>query len=124
MCRSIIYVSSAASDLYLSYEAMLDLGIIPADFPSIGGATLSGTQAATKAESGDPHTGSESQCKCPKREMPPPLPDRLPFECIPENNERMKEWLLNRYASSTFNKCTHQQLPAMDGPPLGNTYGS
>ena len=30
----------------------------------------------------------------------------------------MKEWLLQRYASSTFNKCPHQHLPAMEGPPI------
>ena len=31
---------------------------------------------------------------------------------------KMKDWLLKRYASSTFNKCTHQLLPSMTGPPL------
>jgi hypothetical protein len=30
----------------------------------------------------------------------------------------MKNWLLNRYASSSFNKCPHQILPVMEGPPI------
>ena len=30
----------------------------------------------------------------------------------------MKDWLLERYATSTFNKCPHGPLPAMDGPPI------
>ena len=30
----------------------------------------------------------------------------------------MKKWLLDRFKSSTFNKCTHQVLPEMKGPPL------
>ena len=30
----------------------------------------------------------------------------------------MKDWLLTRYAASTFNKCPHQQLPGMTGPPV------
>lgn len=30
----------------------------------------------------------------------------------------MKTWLLERYASSTFNTCPHQALPCMDGPPI------
>ena len=34
------------------------------------------------------------------------------------NVAEMKAWLLDRYASSAFNKCTHQPLPRMDGPPV------
>ena len=30
----------------------------------------------------------------------------------------MKEWLLARYASSTFNTCPHQPLPHMEGPEI------
>ena len=30
----------------------------------------------------------------------------------------MRDWLLKRYASSTFNTCPHQQLPRMDGLPV------
>ena len=30
----------------------------------------------------------------------------------------MKAWLLDRYAASAFNKCPHQPLPQMDGPPV------
>ena len=30
----------------------------------------------------------------------------------------MKRWLLERYSSSAFNKCTHQPLPEMKGPPV------
>ena len=30
----------------------------------------------------------------------------------------MKEWILKRYASSTFNQCTHTALPEMSGPPM------
>ncbi len=30
----------------------------------------------------------------------------------------MKAWLLQRYASSTFNTCPHRALPCMEGPPV------
>lgn len=30
----------------------------------------------------------------------------------------MKKWLLDRYASSTFNTCPHRVLPSMEGPPI------
>ena len=53
-----------------------------------------------------------------KREQPPEKPTKLPFDCIPENVNKMKEWILNRYASSTFNKCKHQELSKMEGPPI------
>ena len=37
---------------------------------------------------------------------------------IPENIEKLKEYLLVRYASSTFNQCPHRTLPDMRGPPM------
>ena len=30
----------------------------------------------------------------------------------------MKVWLLDRYASSTFNRCPRRALPSMEGPPI------
>ena len=30
----------------------------------------------------------------------------------------MEEWLLHRFASSTFNTCPHRPLPCMTGPPV------
>ena len=30
----------------------------------------------------------------------------------------MKDWLLDRYSSSTFNTCPHRPLPCMSGPPM------
>ena len=34
------------------------------------------------------------------------------------NNEKMRDWLLKYYPSSTFNTCPHQALPSMDRPPV------
>ena len=42
----------------------------------------------------------------------------LPFPCLPENSEKMKAWLLERYGASTFNTCPHRPLPCMEGPPI------
>ena len=60
--------------------------------------------------SNSPTAETDTPCNCPK-------PDSLPFAATEENVLKMKEWLLNRYAS-TFNKCTHQRLPMMSGPPI------
>ena len=48
----------------------------------------------------------------------PSPPRSLPFRCTPENNDRMKTWLLERYASSTFNTCPHRPLHCMAKPPI------
>ena len=59
-----------------------------------------------------------SQCECPQRTAVPQKPKVLPFAPTPENIPQMKQWLLDRYASSTFNTCPHRALPCMSGPPM------
>ena len=56
-------------------------------------------------------------CGCPTRMEAPQLPE-LPFAATESNKERLKEFLLQYYKSSTFNVCPHQPLPLMQGPPL------
>ena len=46
------------------------------------------------------------------------MPAHLPMAPSVSNIAEMKTWLLKRYTSSAFNKCTHQPLPRMDGPPV------
>ena len=94
------YIADNIPDTYISLSTMRDLRMIPKDSPT--------PQCAA----------APTSCQCPQRELPPPRPDRLPFEPTAENIPRMKEWLLQRYASSTFNQCTHTTLPEMTGPPM------
>ena len=134
-CRSMVYVSSSVRAMYLSYESLLNLGLFPADFPSgnSGGPRDEHgpgardipikplfVNATRSADSGCTDQGNpqDAQCSCPKRTAPPPRPQALPFPCSPENNGRMKDWLLERYALSTFHTCPHQALPCMEGPPI------
>ena len=56
-------------------------------------------------------------CGCPTRKEAP-LPPELPFAAKESNTEKLKEFLLRYYKSSTFNVCPHQPLPLMQGPPL------
>ena len=37
---------------------------------------------------------------------------------MPENNVKMRDWLLEEFGSSTFNTCPHRPLPCMSGPPV------
>ena len=108
VAREMVYISPSTSKFYLSRDALIKLCIIDENFPCIGGA------AEVSAISSD----SDESCGCIPRTLAPGRPKQLPFRCIPENNSKMREWLLNRYKGSTFNKCTHQLLPGMTGPPL------
>ena len=101
------YISPSTEKFYLSREALVQLGVIPKDFPKVG-ATLE--SSAIEAQT--------APCGCMTRSLPPERPKKLPFPARPENINKMKEWLGERYASSTWNKCTHQVLKGVTGPPL------
>ena len=58
------------------------------------------------------------QCSCPTRVAGLPRPSAIPFEPTKENILRLKEWIIQHYASSAFNTCEHQPLPCMSGDPL------
>ena len=132
-CRSMVYMSSSVRAMYLSYESLLNLGFLPTDFPlgnSGGGLRDEHCRGArdtpdkplsvnaTRSSCKDQNKIQDAPCSCPQRTAPPPRPHALPFPCTPENNGRMKDWLLERYASSTFNTCPHRALPCMEGPPI------
>ena len=102
-----VYVSPSTNRFYLSRQALIQLCVIPKNFPQVGAfMETSGIE------------NERAPCGCLRRELPPDRPSRLPFECRPENNAKMREWFGAYYASSTFNKCPHQKLDGMTGPPL------
>ena len=103
----IAYVSPDTQKLYLSREALVQLCVIPKDFPRVGAVTET-----------CPVEDHQSECQHLPRTLPPGRPDKLPFLPTPENIPKMKQWLLDRYASSTFNDCKHQPLQGMTGPEL------
>ena len=72
------------------------------------------TMETTEVIDGSSHT----ECGCPKRETPPPIPTNLPYPTTEEFRADLQQYLLDRYKSSTFNTCEHQSLPLMAGPPM------
>ena len=54
-------------------------------------------------------------CGCPIRTAAPDLPAWPPTN---NSREELEQLLLEHYSSSTFNQCSHQQLPVMKGEPL------
>ncbi len=139
-CKSMTYVSRDVHSFYLSEETMMALGMLSPDFPSPGCALNSkasttsilspsavfdnvpSTQTASLRAINEgctsQRTPEDKVCDCPIRRAVPPRPTELPFPCTPENNGKMKQWLLDRYADSTFNTCPHRPIPCMAGPPL------
>ena len=107
-----VYISSDANHFYLSKEAMVQLGIISPNFPQIGSSFPKGSECSAT------DSAQLAECGCKQRLPTPGRPGSLPFEPVPENVDKMKSWLVERYSSSTFNKCPHTPIPAMEGPPM------
>ena len=113
----LVCISPDTEQFFLSHESMVQLGIISEDFPKIGSAVSQSVHIFSSIES-EVESSKYAECGCLLRKAPPKLPDKLPFPCTDENVEKMKAWLLEFYASSAFNKCEHQRLLEMEGPPL------
>ena len=125
LCSTMVYVSPSCDGFYLSLEAMLDLNLLQtlnncAHIDAACGlmAGSDGNVDATAEAAPHPPMSSDEPCTCPVRTPPPARPDKLPFPVTPENNAKMENWLLEEFASSTFNKCPRQHLPEMTGPPV------
>ena len=125
LCEDTVIVSDSVKGFFLSCNTMKDLLIIDKQFPIIGSVAPPDKDKkvnefsirALSAGCGHPHEELPT-CNCPQRTVVPDKPKSLPFAPIPENNAKMKQWLLDRYASSTFNTCPHRALPCMTGPPM------
>ena len=110
--------------MYLSYDTMLDLGILHQSFPSLGQFHPSTQTLDRKIVTNSPSANiicgatvdDGTVCHCPKRTSVPVRPSSLPFPCTRENNNRMRDWLLDYFGGSSFNVCKHQELPEIVGP--------
>ena len=92
-CAVMAYVSPDANCLYLSKEAMIQLGIVDQEFPQIGAAANNHVFGIDTNQNPDQESGSVyAECGCLKRELPPEKPSRLPFDSSQENvAARMKD---------------------------------
>ena len=123
----LMYVSNAVKQVYLSLDTCVALQVLPTTFPQIGSCPPSSLIANIEngksgiyqcTNTGIIQPGTE-KCSCPTRELPPKGQAKLPCEATEENLPVMKEYILNRFASSAFNTCQRQPLPLMQGsPPL------
>jgi len=114
---AMVYISSSVNGCYLCHESLIDLGIIPDNFPSVGEA-FALTNSCVITEEAKLAAANSHNCSCPRRTAVPPRPAQLPVKCVPQNIDAMRDWLLQTFSSSTFNTCPHQPLPCMNGPPI------
>ena len=110
---AIVYISPDVNGFYMSQDVMIQLCIVPREFPAIGGA-----KATVCSNEGEEDPSSDDNCPCYPRSPPPGRPDELPMTATVENIPKMKQYLLDRYKESVFNQCTHQPTPKVKGPPM------
>ena len=120
IATSCVFVSDSVKGFYLSRETMIKLYIIDDSFPTVGLCRMNEEMEELNTQVSDVigSLATDTTCECPQRTVVPERPKSLPFPATPGNIPKMKEWLLNRYASSTFNTCPHRALPCMSGPPM------
>ena len=123
--RVMVYISPQANSFFLSKEAMVQLGVIPPSFPSIGSTIVQQQSDIAAARTNSTPAGKPAPCKsgvaecgCPVRTVGPDLPQKLPFTPTENNIPAMKSYMLDKYASSVFNQCPHQELPSIDAPAM------
>ena len=104
------HVTESTDRFYISRQAMRELGIIPHDFPKVQARSINAATSNTEL--------GVAPCGCPRHQLPPERPDFLPFDPTEQNVDAMKLWLLDRFSSSTFNRCPHQPLPMMKCDPI------
>ena len=114
--KQLVYFTNQCKRFYLNKHACIELGIISKDFPSVNQAVTVSTSEIISAQANT--IPALTSCNCPERQLPPPLPKRLPFPPTEQNRERLEKYLLQYYSASTFNTCTHRPLPMMKGKPL------
>ena len=122
--KQFCYICKEVTGLYLSLSACEDLdGVLPWNNLK-GWAGVNSVLGNKDGDSGDdaregPQYGGghrKAQCGCPVRSDPPPMPKKMPFG--EKEVDKLQSWLLDRYAASAFNVCTHQPLTKMSGPPV------
>ncbi|VDI79213.1 Hypothetical predicted protein [Mytilus galloprovincialis] len=121
--RQMTYVTDNSDKLFISREACIALRMISDSFPTIG--EIDDTQQTLGTENSHNITNNigsvnslDTTCNCSQRKLSPPMPRNLPYPATEDNLEKIKQFLMDYYKSSTFNTCDHQPLPLMDGPPM------
>ena len=115
--RQVVYVTNNTSGLYLSENALRDLGVIHPDFPKVQHSPPP-TSETDKAAACSSHDPGAAPCGCPLRTSIPDIPSNIPYPPTEDNRHKLEEWIKCHFSGSAFNVCEHQALPPLSGKPM------
>lgn len=111
--KQALYICDKVDRIYFSRSGCVEVGIIPREFPyPMEELNVVGTSVSKSEEKQvtHPHNSAEHI-----REPPPSRPKELPFPATVENVGRLKQYILDSFASSAFNNAA--PFPVLTGPP-------
>ena len=98
-----LYICQNIDHIYFSRKGWTETIILPPWFPF--------PMSQSKGNENITHVNTNLSVD----RTPPPRSTKLPFSATPENISQLKKYLLEQFASSTFNKSP--PFPTMSGPP-------
>ena len=112
----VIVAKNLNKQLILSESALKELSIVSPDFPEV--YDFDGRGEANSISASIYKSSDYAECGCLKRAETPAAPAKPPFELNMSNRKKIEQFILEYYAASAFNKCEHQELPVLTGPPM------
>ena len=108
--QAAVFICNHINRIFVSSKIQMELGIIPFEYPNPRKSFAQVSEHSLPDE--------QTECVCLRRVKPPVKPDKIPFEPIIENREKLEQWIISRYRSSAFNTCEHQPIPKLSGRPF------
>ena len=114
--KQALYICKKIQRLYFSKAACIDIGILPKDFPNpVATMSPQPDMAMQYLPSASIRQELDTSSKHNKVKNQLPMhPKKLPFLPAEQNIPRLKEWLLQHFANTSFRK--NREFPPMSGP--------
>ena len=109
--KEALYICEGINKLYLSKEACINLNILSQQYPM---PMINSIEEKTERHL---KLNPEASCFQPPKQPPklPLRPKTIPFPPTEQNVTKLKQWLIDEFAETAFNKET--PFPTMAGPP-------
>lgn len=107
--KQALYVCERVERLYFSKAACIEVGILQKGFPAPIPEVCSTSVTEELLVSDPPAHDTFPAPKLPER------PTQLPYPPVKENIGKLKDWLVEAFATTAFNK--EGEFPALAGPP-------
>ena len=117
--RTVVYFADKVKTTLLSLSTLTDLGCISTHWPKPAGRSELVRSASIHDENidADDDESPEETAGYSTRDPTPNRPEEMPFPATQENIPKLKKWLVEKFAKSTFNTSS-APLAKMTGPPM------